>query len=57
MTEPSNAGRARALGLALVARPIDGATAAQWGLATVAVPEDANAGDGPGDGRRAAEEG
>ena len=52
-----NAGRARALGLALLARPIDGATAAQWGLATVAVPEDAVLATAIATARRAAEEG
>ena len=52
-----NAGRARALGLALLARPIDGATAAQWGLATVAVPEDAVLATAMATARRAAEEG
>ncbi|GMQ86567.1 MAG: hypothetical protein BMS9Abin07_2150 [Acidimicrobiia bacterium] len=52
-----NAGRARALGLALLARPIDGATAAQWGLATVAVPEDAVVATALAMARRAAEEG
>lgn len=55
--EPSNAGRARASGLALLARPIDGATAAQWGLATIAVPEDAVPSTALATARRAAEEG
>jgi 2-(1,2-epoxy-1,2-dihydrophenyl)acetyl-CoA isomerase len=36
-----SAGRARSLGLALLAEPIDGSTAATWGLAWEAVPDDA----------------
>ncbi len=45
------------MGLALVARPIDGATAAQWGPATVAVPGDAVLATALARARRAAEEG